>query len=78
MSLNAVIRRLNIPSTACQWLQYVLSLLNYGLIPLTHMSRQKNSEEGYGVLLQQVSTFQAKITDIIAARGSDLFEDSIS
>jgi hypothetical protein len=38
------------------------------------MSRQKNSEEGYGVLLQQVSTFQAKITDIIAARGSDLFE----
>jgi hypothetical protein len=38
----------------------------------------KNSEEGYGVLLQQVSTFQAKITDIIAARGSDLFEDSIS
>ncbi|MFY9965259.1 MAG: hypothetical protein WAU25_06460 [Nitrososphaeraceae archaeon] len=55
-----------------------MSLLNYGLIPLTHMSRQKNSEEGYGVLLQQVSTFQAKITDIIAARGSDLFEDSIS
>jgi hypothetical protein len=42
------------------------------------MSRQKNSEEGYGVLLQQVSTFQAKINDIIAAAASDLFEDSIS
>jgi len=43
MSLNDVIRRSNIPFTAYQWLQYVLSLLNYGLIPLTHMSRQKNS-----------------------------------
>ena len=43
-----------------QWLQYVLSLLNYGLIPLTHMSRQKNSEEGYGVPRQQVSTVSGK------------------
>ena len=60
LSLNAVIRRSNIPSTACQWLQYVLSLLNYGLIPLTHMSWQKNSEEGYGVLQQQVSTVSSK------------------
>jgi len=60
MSLNAVIRRSSIPSTACQWLQYVLSLLDYGLIPLTHMSWQKNSEEGYGVLQQQVSTVSSK------------------
>jgi hypothetical protein len=35
-------------------------IVKYGLIPLTRMSRQKNSEEGYGVLQQQVSTVSSK------------------